>query len=96
MPRVRTAMSVSLQPLDRSLANAGIVCWQSPRTRRAGARAGPIAIVIVVVVCAIAGGAMVAGHALGVLHSPRLLAFLPAALVVAAVATRAGRRWLAG
>jgi hypothetical protein len=100
MPGVRTPMPVKPQFLDRSLPSWGVVCWQSPRTRRASAPISPATIVMVA--CAIVGGAAITGQALGVLHWPRPMAFVPAGLVLASMAaplfaaTRAGLRWLGG
>jgi len=93
-------MALKPRPLDRSLANVGVVCWQSPRTRRVVPQAHPAAILMIV--CALVGGVAAAGQALGVLHWAGPAAFIPAALVLASVAApliaamRAGLRWLGG
>ena len=77
-----------------------MVRWQSSKTRRTKPRMGLGAIVAAAV--AVAGVLTVAAQALGWLHLPGWVAFVPAVTVVAALsaqlaaAARAALAWLGG
>ena len=80
--------------------NMGLVRWQSSKARRTKPRMGVLAIIAAAV--AAAGAVTVAAQGLGWLHLPGWVAFVPAAVLVAALsahlaaAARAALAWLGG
>jgi hypothetical protein len=86
--------------MDHQPGHAGVVCWQSRRTRRSAG--GLSAWTVLAAACIVIGGSATAAQAAGWLHLTGLPAAIPPGLVLLAVlgqlaaVARAVLVWLAG